>query len=180
MLKLTYFILLIILSFYHLLEPLKKKTPTFLTFIGKKYLIKIMSGPVFSMPRRFWIFKAHPLLKKIKNVAPIDMKIRQKTLKNSNILGNFILFVELFLYLSTRQEGPSIHCKVLFSSSSSALEWSSKNQFCLEPEHAAPQESWSLAELPNWLAKLSHTDLLSDSWSRSSNSFEKSRSENIC
>ena len=132
------------------------------------------------MPRRFWIFKAHPLLKKIKNVAPIDMKIRQKTLKNSNILGNFILFVELFLYLSTRQEGPSIHCKVLFSSSSSALEWSSKNQFCLEPEHAAPQESWSLAELPNWLAKLSHTDLLSDSWSRSSNSFEKSRSENIC
>ena len=49
MLKLTYFILLIILSFYHLLEPLKKKTPTFLTFIGKKYLIKIMSGPVFSI-----------------------------------------------------------------------------------------------------------------------------------
>ena len=87
MLKLTYFILLIILSFYHLLEPKKKKTPTFLTFIGKKYLIKIMSGPVFSMPRRFWIFKAHPLLKKIKNVAPSDMKINQKNAQKFKHFG---------------------------------------------------------------------------------------------
>ena len=100
MLKLTYFILLIILSFYHLLEP-KKEDAHIFNFHWKKVSDKIMSGPVFSMPRRFLIFKAHPLLKKIKNVAPIDMKIRQKTLKNSNILGNFILFVELFLHLST-------------------------------------------------------------------------------
>ena len=96
MLKLTYFILLIILSFYHLLEP-KKEDAHIFNFHWKKVSDKIMSGPVFSMPRRFLIFKAHPLLKKIKNVAPIDMKIRQKMLKNSNILCNFILFLELSL-----------------------------------------------------------------------------------
>ena len=106
-------------------------------------------------------------------------KLTKKTLKNSNILGNFILFVELFFLPFNAKKAHPFIVKFFFSSSS-ALEWSSKNQFCLEPEHAAPQESWSLAELPNWLAKLSHTDLLSDSWSRSSNSFEKSRSENIC
>ena len=89
---------------------------------------------------------------------------REKKISDNKIMSRLVLKILVFfpnphfssLVFNTKiKQALAIHCWVLF--------FQLRPWMILEKPVLFREESWSLAELPNWLAKLSHTDLLSDS-----------------
>ena len=106
-------------------------------------------------------------LSPLKNKTPTFLTFitgEKKKISDNKIMSRLVSKILVFfpnphfssLVFNTKiKQALAIHCWVLF--------FQLRPWMILEKPVLFREESWSLAELPNWLAKLSHTDLLSDS-----------------